>query len=58
MASFPSISQFCDPHGNGYTLPQKLTARLVVVASSEREAGRRRRERGMMGSEEPGEVEM
>lgn len=56
MASFPPISQFCDPHGNGYMPPQKLTARLVV-ASSEMEAAGRRRERGKMGSEEPGEVE-
>lgn len=44
--SFPLISQFCDPHGNGHTLPQKLTARLVVVASSERETGKIRREGG------------
>lgn len=39
--SLPLISQFCDPHGNSHTLPQKLTARHVVVASSERETGRR-----------------
>lgn len=47
---------------NCYTLPPKLTARLVVivVASSEREAGgrRRRRQWEKMGSEEPGEEGM
>lgn len=60
--SFLLISQFCNPHGNGHTLPQKLTARLVVVvASSTRETGRRRREEKEgqgRWDEEPGEVEM
>ena len=52
MAALHSISQFCDPHGNRYTLPLKLTARLVFVASSESETGRRRR---MGGEGGPGE---
>lgn len=51
--ALPLISQFCDPHGNRYTLPLKLTARLVFVASSESETGRRRRmgEEGGLGEE-------
>lgn len=63
--SIPLISRFCDPHGNGHTLPQKLTARVDVVASSERETGEKKKKKGRvgggmgkMGSEEPGEVEM
>lgn len=45
--SFPLISQFCDPHGNSHTLPQKMTARLLVVASSEK--GKRREEKEGQG---------
>lgn len=44
--SFPLISQFCDPHGNGHTLPQKLTTRLVFASS---EKGGRQGEEGGNG---------
>lgn len=46
---FPSLSHFSDPHGNGYTPPQKLTARLVVVAPSVREKGRKGEEQEEQG---------